>query len=173
PPLAGEGWGGGMPGHGAIWSAPPPASPRQQGEGQRRAPARSPCLRATTPAADSPPPRVRGRGGVGACSKDRTAHTLVRTLACASAETPTMAPVVRSVPEPPHAMSAVPACLEWMPPPVWSASMATWLITGANRGIGLSLSKQLAARGDTVIGVCRKPSQALVETGATVVDGVD
>ena len=51
--------------------------------------------------------------------------------------------------------------------------MATWLVTGANRGIGLSLSKQLAARGDTVIGVCRKPSQALVETGATVVDGVD
>src|SRR5690606_6568966 len=28
PPLAGEGWGGGIPGRGPIWSAPLPASPR-------------------------------------------------------------------------------------------------------------------------------------------------
>ena len=51
--------------------------------------------------------------------------------------------------------------------------MATWLVTGANRGIGLSLSKQLAARGDKVIGVCRATSAALDASGATVVDGVD
>lgn len=51
--------------------------------------------------------------------------------------------------------------------------MATWLVTGANRGIGLSLTKQLAARGDTVIGVCRKAGTVLAATGATVVDGVD
>jgi len=51
--------------------------------------------------------------------------------------------------------------------------MATYLITGANRGIGLSLAQQLAARGETVIGVCRHASQALAATGAQVVDGVD
>jgi len=39
--------------------------------------------------------------------------------------------------------------------------MATALITGANRGIGLALSQQLSARGDTVIAVVRKPSQEL------------
>lgn len=51
--------------------------------------------------------------------------------------------------------------------------MATWLVTGANRGIGLSLSKQFAARGDQVIGVCRKASAELADAGATVIDGVD
>lgn len=51
--------------------------------------------------------------------------------------------------------------------------MATYLITGANRGIGLSLAQQLAARGDTVIGVCRTSSPALAATGAQVIEGVD
>jgi len=51
--------------------------------------------------------------------------------------------------------------------------MATHLITGANRGIGLSLAQQLAARGETVIGVCRQSSPALAATGAQVIDGVD
>ncbi len=51
--------------------------------------------------------------------------------------------------------------------------MATYLITGANRGIGLSLAQQLAARGDAVIGVCRTSSPALAATGAQVIDGVD
>src|SRR5690606_14770486 len=51
--------------------------------------------------------------------------------------------------------------------------MATYLITGVNRGIGLSLAQQLAARGDSVIGVCRQTSPALAATGAQVIDGVD
>ena len=51
--------------------------------------------------------------------------------------------------------------------------MATYLITGANRGIGLSLAQRLARRGETVIGVCRQSSAALAATGAQVIDGVD
>ena len=51
--------------------------------------------------------------------------------------------------------------------------MATYLITGANRGIGLSLAQRLARRGETVIGVCRQSSATLVATGAQVIDGVD
>jgi len=51
--------------------------------------------------------------------------------------------------------------------------MATYLITGANRGIGLSLAQQLRARGETVIGVCRQASDALRASGAEVIDGVD
>ncbi|MEJ2129308.1 MAG: SDR family oxidoreductase [Woeseiaceae bacterium] len=51
--------------------------------------------------------------------------------------------------------------------------MATVLITGCNRGIGLELAKQLVARGDTVIGVCRAPSEALQASGASIVSGID
>ena len=36
--------------------------------------------------------------------------------------------------------------------------MSTCLVTGANRGIGLALCRQLAARGDDVIAVCRQTS---------------
>ncbi|MCW9018101.1 MAG: SDR family oxidoreductase, partial [Kangiellaceae bacterium] len=46
-------------------------------------------------------------------------------------------------------------------------------ITGANRGIGLSLSKVYIARGETVIGVCRNSSDELEKSGAEVIDGVD
>ena len=51
--------------------------------------------------------------------------------------------------------------------------MATVLITGANRGIGLALARQYAARGDQVIGVCRHGSDALAKTGARIEAGVD
>lgn len=51
--------------------------------------------------------------------------------------------------------------------------MATILITGANRGIGLALARQYTARGDRVIGACRHASEALAATGAQVEAGVD
>jgi len=51
--------------------------------------------------------------------------------------------------------------------------MATILITGANRGIGLALARQFAARGDQAIGVCRQSSDALKATGARVEAGID
>jgi NAD(P)-dependent dehydrogenase (short-subunit alcohol dehydrogenase family) len=38
--------------------------------------------------------------------------------------------------------------------------MSTWLVTGANRGIGLELCRQLAARGDEVIATAREPARA-------------
>ena len=38
--------------------------------------------------------------------------------------------------------------------------MATVLVTGANRGIGLELVRQCAARGDRVIAACRNPAGA-------------
>jgi NAD(P)-dependent dehydrogenase (short-subunit alcohol dehydrogenase family) len=38
--------------------------------------------------------------------------------------------------------------------------MATILITGANRGIGLALTQALLARGDTLFATCRKPDHA-------------
>ena len=51
--------------------------------------------------------------------------------------------------------------------------MTTSLITGCNRGIGLELARQLAARGDTVIGVCRNPSSEATELGLRIIDNVD
>ena len=51
--------------------------------------------------------------------------------------------------------------------------MATVLITGCNRGIGLELCRQMLARGDDVIAVCRKASDQLRDAGATVIDGID
>ena len=51
--------------------------------------------------------------------------------------------------------------------------MATILITGCNRGIGLQLAVQLSARGDTVIGVCRNPSDALSALGIRIITGID
>lgn len=55
--------------------------------------------------------------------------------------------------------------------------MATVLITGANRGIGLALARCLVQRGDTVIGTARDPAraEALRSLGARVeaLDGDD
>lgn len=51
--------------------------------------------------------------------------------------------------------------------------MATILVTGANRGIGLELVRQYQARGDDVIAVCRATNTGLEAPGARVIDGVD
>jgi NAD(P)-dependent dehydrogenase (short-subunit alcohol dehydrogenase family) len=51
--------------------------------------------------------------------------------------------------------------------------MATVVITGANRGIGLELSRQLSERGDEIIALCRKASPELRALGARVIEGVE
>ena len=51
--------------------------------------------------------------------------------------------------------------------------MATVLITGCNRGIGLELCRQFHARGDNVIAVCRTASDELAALGVRTIDGVD
>lgn len=47
------------------------------------------------------------------------------------------------------------------------------VITGANRGIGLALTRHYLANGAQVFGLCRHSSQALDSSGATVVEGID
>ena len=47
------------------------------------------------------------------------------------------------------------------------------LITGANRGIGLELCRQLLARGDEVIAVCRRVSDELMALNLRVIEGID
>lgn len=51
--------------------------------------------------------------------------------------------------------------------------MATVVVTGANRGIGLEFVKQYLLKGDEVIALCRNTSDELSNTGAKVVDKVD
>lgn len=51
--------------------------------------------------------------------------------------------------------------------------MATILITGANRGIGLEMARQLATRGDDVIAACRRTSPDLDQLGVEVIEQVD
>lgn len=51
--------------------------------------------------------------------------------------------------------------------------MGTILITGCNRGIGLQLATQLNDRGDTVIGVCRTPSDDLSCLDIRIIAGID
>ncbi|MCX5948719.1 MAG: SDR family oxidoreductase [Cyanobacteria bacterium] len=51
--------------------------------------------------------------------------------------------------------------------------MATYLITGANRGIGYEYCRQLQERGETVIAACRTPSELLEALGVRIEAGVD
>ncbi len=52
-------------------------------------------------------------------------------------------------------------------------SLKKILITGANRGIGLELCRQLADRGDDVIAVCRVAGKQLSALNLRVIEGVD
>ncbi|MGK7949005.1 MAG: SDR family oxidoreductase [Xenococcaceae cyanobacterium] len=51
--------------------------------------------------------------------------------------------------------------------------MSTYLVTGANRGIGLEYCRQLQARGDNVIAVCRSASEELKNLGISIETDVD
>ena len=51
--------------------------------------------------------------------------------------------------------------------------MATVLVTGSNRGIGLALCRAFKERGDEVIATCRRSSPELEALGAEVITGVD
>ena len=51
--------------------------------------------------------------------------------------------------------------------------MATVLITGCNRGIGLQLCKQFAERGDDVVAVCRQSSAELEALQVRVIANID
>ena len=57
--------------------------------------------------------------------------------------------------------------------PAWMKG-ARVLVTGANRGIGLSLAKEAARCGAVVVGACRKPSDELAAIeNVEIVDGVE
>ena len=51
--------------------------------------------------------------------------------------------------------------------------MKTFLVTGANRGIGLEYCRQLQERGDRVIAVCRTSSPDLEALGVRIEAGID
>lgn len=51
--------------------------------------------------------------------------------------------------------------------------MGTYLITGANRGIGLEYCRQLKQRGDDVIAVCRSVSEELKDLDVSIEADID
>jgi NAD(P)-dependent dehydrogenase (short-subunit alcohol dehydrogenase family) len=51
--------------------------------------------------------------------------------------------------------------------------MTIYLVTGASRGIGYEYCRQLQARGDTVIAVCRTATEQLKQLGLQVEEGID
>jgi NAD(P)-dependent dehydrogenase (short-subunit alcohol dehydrogenase family) len=51
--------------------------------------------------------------------------------------------------------------------------MSTYLITGANRGIGFEMSRILVGRGDKVIAACRSASPQLLGLGVEVLENID
>ena len=51
--------------------------------------------------------------------------------------------------------------------------MSTYLITGANRGIGLELVRQLKSRGEDIIATCRSSSSELNELSVRVETDID
>ena len=51
--------------------------------------------------------------------------------------------------------------------------MPTFLVTGSNSGIGLEYCRQLQARGDHVIAVCRTPSPELEALGVRLEAGIE
>lgn len=51
--------------------------------------------------------------------------------------------------------------------------MATYLLLGASRGIGLQLATQLSRRGETVLATCRGGSAALQELPIRVFEGIE
>jgi NAD(P)-dependent dehydrogenase (short-subunit alcohol dehydrogenase family) len=51
--------------------------------------------------------------------------------------------------------------------------MGSYVVTGANRGIGLELCRQIAARGEDVVAVCRKSGTDLNALDVRVEAGID
>lgn len=51
--------------------------------------------------------------------------------------------------------------------------MAQYLVTGANRGIGLALCHRLVSRGDAVVAACRQPSEALEALSVRIEADID